>query len=367
MTGVAGQRQRLPAHLHLPVGIGHGAGLFRPTGGGQHHVGVDGGLSEEQVLHHQMLEMRQRFARVVEIGIGHRRVLTHDVHALDLVGMDRVHDLDDGFALLGRELHAPRLLIHAAGRLILHRFVIGEEHRDQAGVGRALHVVLAAQRVQPRPGPADLAGDQRQRDQAARIVGAVRMLGDAHAPEDDRTLGAGEGARNLAQRVRLDAADGRHLLRREFLDALLPGLEPLDVGLDVLLVVQFLLDDHVEHRVEHRDVSAILELHHAPGVALQRLPARIHYDKLRAALRRLLEEGRRHRMVLDRVRADHDDDFGVLALVERRRNRARAHTLEQRRDRRGVAEPRAVVDVVGAEAGAHQLLEQVGFLVRSIG
>src|SRR5207253_118829 len=33
--------------------------------------------------------------------------------------------------------------------------------------------------------------------------------------------------------------------------------------------------------------------------------------------------------------------------------------------RRGVAEPRTVIDIVGPEAGAHQLLEQIRFLVRA--
>ena len=82
--------------------------------------------------------------------------------------------------------------------------------------------------------------DQRQRDQAARVVGAVGVLRDAHAPEDDRAFGAGVGARDLAQHVRLDAADRRHLLRRESLDALGELVEALGVGLDVLLVVELL-------------------------------------------------------------------------------------------------------------------------------
>jgi len=32
-----------------------------------------------------------------------------------------------------------------------------------------------------------------------------------------------------------------------------------------------------------------------------------------------------------------------------------------------MAEPGAVVDVVGAEAGAHEFLEQIGLLVRALG
>ena len=79
----------------------------------------------------------------------------------------------------------------------------------------------------------------------------------------------------------------------------------------------------------------------------ERLAARIHHDQLGAALGGLLEEGRGDRMVLGRVGADHDDDVGVLALVEGRGHRRRADAFEQRRDRRGVAEPRAVIDVVG--------------------
>ena len=170
--------------------------------------------------------MRERLARVVEVGVRHRRIFAHDVHALDLVGVDRVHDLDHGQAALGIELHAPGLLVLGADFRILHRLVVGEEHRDQAGVGSALHVVLPAQRMQAGAGTADLAGDQRQRDQAARIVGAVGVLRHAHAPEDDGAFGAREGARDLAQRVGVDAADRRHLFRREILDVLGEASKP---------------------------------------------------------------------------------------------------------------------------------------------
>ena len=72
-------------------------------------------------------------------------------------------------------------------------------------------------------------------------------------------------------------------------------------------------------------------------------------------------------MILGRIGADDDDDVGVLARVEGRGHRRRADAFHQRRDRRGVAQPRAVIDIVGAEAGAHQLLEQIGLLVRALG
>ena len=77
---------------------------------------------------------------------------------------------------------------HACARGVVDALVVREHHRDQAGVARALHVVLAAQRMQPGAGLADLPGHRGQRDQAARVVGAVDVLADAHAPQDHRAL-----------------------------------------------------------------------------------------------------------------------------------------------------------------------------------
>ncbi len=159
--------------------------------GRQHHVGQPGGLGHEDVLHHQVLQAGQRVARVVQVRVAHGRVLAHDVHAADLVrvavGRQRlVHDLDDGVAGLLVQRHAPEVLEPAVRLRVVHALVVGEHHRDQAGVAGALHVVLAAQRMQAAAGLADLAGDGGQRDQAARVVGAVHVLAHAHAPQDHR-------------------------------------------------------------------------------------------------------------------------------------------------------------------------------------
>ena len=69
---------------------------------------------------------------------------------LMLAGVDGVDDLDDGEAALGIERLAPEVLVLAADVGILHRLVVREVHRDQADVGGALHVVLAAQRMEAR-------------------------------------------------------------------------------------------------------------------------------------------------------------------------------------------------------------------------
>ena len=135
-----------------------------------------------------MLHLREPLARVVRVGIGHRRILAHDVHAADLPFAGGIHDLDHGEARLLVELHAPELLEARVRLGIVDALVVGEHHRDESRVARALHVVLAAQRMQPRAGAADLAGHQRERDQAAGVVGAVDVLADAHAPQDHRAF-----------------------------------------------------------------------------------------------------------------------------------------------------------------------------------
>ena len=141
---------------------------------------------------------------------------------------------------------------------------------------------------------------------------------------------------------------------------------PDTFGLDVLTVVEPLGDDHVQQRVEKRDVGAGAELEHVGGVALQGLAPGVHHDEGRL-LCRLLEEGGGDGVVLGGVGADHDDDVGVLARGERGGHCPRADAFEERNDRRGVAQPRTVVDVVGAEALADHLLDEVGLLVRALG
>ena len=259
LARLAGRVDHRPADLHLAVGIGEGAPLLGVGGGRQHHVGVPGGLGEEDVLHHQVLQVGQRLAGVLHVGVGHGRVLAQDVHALDHVVLDGVHDLDHGEAL-GRQLNAPERLVPAADLGVLHRLVVGEHHGDQAGVGGALHVVLAAQGMQAGAGSSDLAGGQGERDQAAGVVGAVRVLGDAHAPEDDGALGAGVEPRHLADGGRGDAAHGLHGLGGEVGHLVLKGVEAFGVGLHVLDVDHALRDDDIEHGVEQRHVAAGLEL-----------------------------------------------------------------------------------------------------------
>jgi hypothetical protein len=81
-----------------------------PGGGRQDDVGKHRRLGQEDVLHHEVIELGQRIAGVVGIRVRHRRVLAHDVHALDLAVVHGIHDLHDGEAGIWIELGVPQIL-----------------------------------------------------------------------------------------------------------------------------------------------------------------------------------------------------------------------------------------------------------------
>ncbi len=121
-----------PRYLHAPIRVGEGARFLGKGRGRQHHIGVERGLGQEEILHDEVIEHRQRLASVIEIRIRHRRILPFHVHAADLAGVDGVHDLNDGEALLRIELLAPERLEELAHLGFFDRLVVGVDHRDEA-------------------------------------------------------------------------------------------------------------------------------------------------------------------------------------------------------------------------------------------
>ena len=244
------------AHLHAAVGVGDGAVLLGEGGGWQDDVGKGRCLGHEDVLHHQYVKIGQRRAGMLLVRVRHRRVLAHDIHGLDVAVIGGLGDLDDRQPALGVKSCPPEIFVFRACFGISDRLVVGEEHRDQSGIGRALDVVLATKRVQAGTGTADISGQQRQRDQAAGIVGAMRVLRDAHAPEDHRAAGGGIAARNPAQRIRINAADRCHGLWRGMGCAGLQVLETLGLLCHIVGVIQLFGDDHIDHRIQHGHITS---------------------------------------------------------------------------------------------------------------
>ena len=207
---------RRAQHLHSAVGIRNCAALFIKRRRWKDHISVVGRLSYEDVLHHKMIQFRQGIPCMFHVGVRHRWILAKDIHRLDLVLMHRVHNLGDGEAFFITEIaRLPNIGESGAHTIVCHRLIIWQEHRDQTRIRRALHVVLSTQWVQTCARTANMAAHERKRDQAARVVGAVDMLADTHAPEDHTGFGSSEIACNGPDRVRVDAAQLFHLFRWE--------------------------------------------------------------------------------------------------------------------------------------------------------
>ena len=360
----------LAAHLHQPVGVGKAAVLFGKGACREDHIRQIRRFGQEDVLHDQVIQRRQRVAGVVGIRVAHRRVLAHDVQALDLAFVDGVHHLDHGQA---------RRVIQRARRQLPGRFkprahrrqgdvlVVRQHHRNQTRIGRTLYIILAPQRVQAGAGAANLPGHERQRNQTASVVGAVYMLAHTHAPKDDRCLGSCVQARDIANRIGINAANRRHQLGAVSGDIGLQRRVVFSAVRDELGIHQVFSHDDMHHRVEQGDIGVGFELQMAMRQAGQVALARIHHDQFRAVVDGVFNPAGCHRVVHRRVRADDDRHFGFRHVHHRVGHRPRANAFQQRHDGRRMAQPRAVIHVVAAKAGAHQLLEQIGFLVAALG
>ena len=123
----------------------------------------------------------------------------------------------------------------------------------------------------------------------------------------------------------------------------------------------------MHHAVVERDVGARLELAEDVGVVGHLVGPGVDVDDRGAVAPGLLEERRRDRVVGGRVAAGDDRHVGVHHVAVGGGHGAGADALEQRGHAGGVAQPGAVVHVVGVEPGPDQLLEEVGLLVGALG
>ena len=147
--------------------------------------------------------------------------------ALKLPSMRRFEHVRDAQARLRIDGHAPLRAEQAARDIIRDMPVAGELVRERAHVARALHVVLAAQRIHAHAFAADVAGGHREIRDAHHHRAALAVLGDAEAVVDRAIAAGGEQARRTAHVPRRHAGDRLHRFGRVLLqrDEILPALE----------------------------------------------------------------------------------------------------------------------------------------------
>ena len=246
----------------------------------------------------------KRMLDVMRVGIGLGDVLALDEDAAERAVGGGVEHVRNAQARLAVELHAPFLLEDGAHLGIRDVAVARQLMRERAHVARALHVVLAAQRVHADAFAADVA--RRHRDVGHRHDHrrALAVLGDAETVVDRGVAAGGIEAGRLAHLLRRNAGDGLERFGRILrpLDELLPAEEVgrLAAPLDELAVDQVLGRDDVADGVHDRDVGRGLQLQMVGRLDMRRAhdvdAARIDDDQLGALADTLLHARREHRM-----------------------------------------------------------------------
>ncbi len=166
-------------------------------------------LVQEDVVDHHAFHGAEAGGDMLRVRVGLRDVLALDVDALE-IAVDRLVDhVRDSQARLVGEAETPERLETLAHRVVGDVAVAGELVRERAHVARALHVVLAAQRIDAGADLADIAGRHRKVRHAHDHGRALAVLGDAEAVID-RSVAAG----------RIEPRRGAELRRRHAGDLL---------------------------------------------------------------------------------------------------------------------------------------------------
>ena len=234
-------------------------------------------------------------------------------------------------------------------------------------VGRALHVVVAAEDVGATARHADVAQRELQDARRAHDRVAGRVLGLAHAPNDGRRPVLGHHLGDLVNAGFGNARDFLDLVRRPLGQALLADLvHAVDAVVDVLLVLPAVLEDVMQHPEQEGDVAARADADVLVGLRRGAREPRVDDDHPAAGLLGMQHVQQRHRMRLGGVAADVHRALAVLHVVVRVGHRAVAPGIGYAGDRRRMADARLMIAVVGAPE-RHELAQQERLLVVVLG
>ena len=204
-------------------------------------------------------------------------------------------------------------------------------HREAEPVGRglrphlgaALDATVAADRHEAALLPSDDAPREAQIHDRLDVVHPEPVVGDAHAPDEDRGLGLMVHPREVEHPILRDARLPLELLPGLGQDFHADRVEARRVLLDEVLVDPAVFDEMPQHAIDECDVAARVdreELVREPR-AEQRasghggnpvpfepgLPHRIHDGDFRALPLRVVQILRRHRLIVRDVRTEEDD------------------------------------------------------------
>jgi len=246
----------------------------------------------------------------------------------------------------------------------LGKSVIERQSRHiEAEIGRALHVVMAAEDVGAAAAVADIARGKQQNAARADVGRPGRVLGLPHRPDQSRrTLFREYLGDTLDLRFR-QTGHALDLIGRPLLDLLADVVHPIDPLADELLVLPAVAENVPEHSVNGRNVHPRANADIFSGVRGRAREAGIDDDHV-ATVELLAFENvlQRHRMRLGRIAAHDHDGLGIADVVVAVGHRPVAPGIGDACDRGGVTNARLMIGIVGSPEGGELAVEIGGFI-----
>ncbi len=312
------------------------------------------------VLHDHQLALPQRGREALGVRLRDDRVRGDDPDRPDLAALDRLRQLGRRHARPRRDPRCARRQIPQPSHLdaILRRgdrAVAGQQRREAAALASAHRVRLAGQGQRAGAGPPDVPGREAEVDQRLVLQRADGRLVRAHRPQHHRALRRAEAVRDVLDRAGVDPAHRRRALRRPLGGDRERVVEPGRVPFEEGVVEQPVALEHVQQRVQQRQVGAGTDLQVDVCRLGGRRAARVDDDHVGALLLTRAHAPPHDRMTGGGVGAEHEQAVGLREVRVAGRRPVGAERAAVTGDRGGHAQARVRVDVVGAEEALEQL------------
>jgi hypothetical protein len=261
---------------------------------------------------------------MMRVGVGLEDVLALNVNSHERAFDGRVEHVRNTQARLPVERDAPKVLVDRTGGLIGDVPIARELMWEGTHVAGPLHIVLAAQRIDPDAATAKVSSREGEIGDREHRGRALAVLGNAEPIIDRRIAAGGIEPRRLADEIGRNAGDLFDRFRAVALlrDKFRPILEFRRIAAfpHESLVDQTFGDNHMGKRGHDRDIGARLQGKVIVGLGM-RCPnkvdtAGVENNKLGALAQSFFHPRSKDRMRIGRIRPDNHHHIGFIDRIE---------------------------------------------------
>ena len=354
--------------LDAALGVGEGAFFFERGRGGKDHVGILRGDGEVDVLNDEEFDFAEGAFDVVGVGVGGDGVFALDVEAVEFAFVDGIDHHAVVEALDGGQRDSPGSFELGSNCLVVDVLVAGKEVGHGAEVAGALNVVVAAEGIGAGAFAHVVAGEEKEIGDGGGGVGPAAVLGDAHGPEDAGAVGLGDFVGDGFDVGGGDAGDALGVLEGEGCERFFIGVEVVDPLVDELQLGEVVVEEVFGDGVNPDRIGGGVGADEEVGALGHLVLAKVGDDEaLAVKFVGALDAGGKDGMGLGCVGADDEDEAGLFDVGDGAGVAAILDGARKAHGGGGLAVARTVVDVVGADDAASQLLHEVALFVGALG